>query len=222
VKVIQQIVTDVDNTILRAERRLRQVLRDLEREELFPQIRMRYDGVQALLGPEEQEKFYQLFLSERYLPLDEPFPGAAATLCALKEAGYRIVYLTGRHDAPGDSMRRGTERWLAEHGFPHPGDGSTLLIMKPRRGLDDRAFKEEALKEILRLGRVRAGIGDRPSDGEVYLRQGVPAILLQDNHYTLEELRSVGDDVHIVRNWSELKALLLGESELTAPAVGLV
>lgn len=205
------IVTDVDNTILRAERRLRRVLQELGQEKLFPQIKARYDGVKALLRPEEQEKFYKLFLSDRYLHLDEPLPGAAATLQALREAGYRIVYLTGRHDAPHDSMRGGTERWLVEHGFPHPGDGSTLLIMKPKRGMDDRAFKKEALKEILELGHIRAGIGDRPSDGEAYLRHGVGAIQILSDHYPKDELRTMEDAVQAVRDWSELKALLLGE-----------
>ena len=211
---VEQIVTDVDNTILRAERRLLRTLRDLGQEELFPRMRARYDGVQALLGPEGTE----LFLSDRYLPLDEPLPGAAATLRALREAGYRIVYLTGRHDAPGDSMRRGTERWLAEHGFPHPGDGSTLLFMKPERGLDDSAFKEEALREILKLGHVRAGIGDRPSDGEAYLRLGIPAILLQSDHHSADELRTAKGEVWIVRNWIELERLLLREGVVDRPA----
>jgi len=212
------IVTDIDNTILRADRRLLRVLRDLGREELFPEIRARYDGVPALLGAKERERFYRLFLSERYLPLDEPLPGAAETLRALRRAGGRIIYLTGRHDAPGDSMRRGTERWLAEHGFPHPADGSTLLWMKPERGLDDLRFKEEALEEILRLGPVRAGIGDRPSDGEAYLRLGIQAILLQGDRYSADELRTVGGEVWIVRSWIELEGLLLGEGGVDRPA----
>ncbi|MFQ6117263.1 MAG: HAD family hydrolase [Candidatus Bipolaricaulia bacterium] len=212
-----QIVTDVDNTILRAERRLWRVLRDLGWEESFPQLEGDYEGAKGLPNP---ELFYRLFLSERYLELDEPLPGAAATLRALKEAGHRIVYLTGRHDAPDDSMRRGTARWLAEHGFPHPGDGSTLLWMKPKRGLDDRRFKEEALEEILQLGPVRAGIGDRPSDGEAYLRRGVPAILLRNGRCPLDGLRALKGEVLIVHDWSELAGLLLGEGEFDSRGGG--
>ncbi|MGQ9478189.1 MAG: HAD family hydrolase [Candidatus Bipolaricaulia bacterium] len=211
---MKQLVTDIDNTILRTERRLRKVLEELGWEGLFSQIQARYDGVKALLKPEEQELFYRLFLSERYLWLDEPLPGAAEALQALREAGYRIVYLTGRHDAPGDSMRAGTEAWLEEHGFPHPGDGSTLLWMKPKRGLDDRDFKGEALKEILKLGPVRAGIGDRESDIEAYLNYGIPAILVRGDHYSRGAPRegpcSIEAGVKVVRDWWELKALLLG------------
>lgn len=202
------IVTDVDNTILQAERRLWRVLRELGWEEFFPQMQADYEGAKGLPAP---ERFYRLFLSERYLGLDEPLPGAAEALRALRGRGYKIIYLTGRHDAPHDSMRRGTERWLAEHGFPHPGDGSTLLLMKPRRKLEDRAFKEEALAEILKMGPVRAGIGDRPSDGQAYLRWGIPAILLQNDHYSPEELGAAGDGVRVVSNWAELQQLLLGE-----------
>lgn len=208
----ESIVTDIDNTILRTERRLRRVLEELGWEELFPRIRARYDGVKALLGPEEQEAFYRLFLSERYLHLDEPLPGAAEALRSLQEAGYRIVYLTGRHDSPGDSMRRGTELWLAEHGFPHPGDGSTLLWMKPGRGLDDQRYKEEALGEILKLGSVRAGIGDRPSDIEAYLSHGIQAFLVRSDHSPRARLDLVQAGVRVVRDWKELKSLLLGSS----------
>jgi hypothetical protein len=206
----EQIVTDIDSTILRTERRLKRVLHELGWEELFPQLHARYDGVKALLGREEQERFYQLFLSNRYLKLDEPLPGAAEVLQALQGADYRIVYLTGRHDAPEDSMRRGTEEWLAEHGFPHPQDGSTLLLMKPRRRMDDRGFKEEALKEILKWGPVRAGIGDRPSDVEAYLSQGIRSIIIWGDHYPRDRLRAVGNQAEMVRDWIELKALLLG------------
>ncbi len=226
----ESIVTDIDNTILRTERRLRKVLEELGWEELFPQIRARYDGVKALLSPEEQDRFYGLFLSECYLHLDEPLPGAAQALRALQEAGYRIIYLTGRHDAPGDSMRRGTELWLAEHDFPHPGDGSTLLWMKPRRGLDDRQFKEEALQEILKLGPVRAGIGDRPSDIEAYLSRGIPAILVRGSPRgepqgsgprgaplggglaPWDRLQEVEARAKVVHDWTELLALLRGSS----------
>jgi phosphoglycolate phosphatase-like HAD superfamily hydrolase len=205
-----QIVTDIDNTILNSEPRLRRTLQELGLEELLPELLARYDGVKALLKPEEQEKFYQLFLSERYLHLDEPLPGAAEALRALREAGYRIVYLTGRHDAPGDSMRRGTELWLVEHGFPHPGDGSTLLRMKPRRGMDDRQFKEEALRELAKLGSLHAGIGDRPSDIEAYLHYGIPAILIRgDDRHPGDGVRAVAGGVEVVRDWSELEALLL-------------
>ncbi len=207
---VEQLVTDIDNTILRTERRLRKALEEIGREELFPQLRARYDGVKALLNPEEQEAFYRLFLSERYLHLDEPLPGAAEALRALREAGYRIVYLTGRHDSPEDSMRLGTELWLVEHGFPNPGDGSTLLWMKPKRGLDDRQFKEAALKEILQLGPVRAGVGDRPSDIEAYLSCGILAILVRGDHYPRDGPRAVEAGAQIVRDWSELSALLLG------------
>ncbi len=212
------IVTDVDNTVLRAERRLWKVLQKLGWEELFPKMRDRYDGVKSLLKPEGQEQFYKLFLSDRFLELDEPLPGAAEALRAFQEAGYRIAYLTGRHDAPGDSMRRGTERWLVHHGFPHPGDGATLLFMKPRRGMDDRAFKEGALSEIAGLGRIRAGIGDRPSDAEAYLQMGIPAILIQGDHYPADGRRAAREGVQVVRDWKELERLLFKRDGLTAPS----
>jgi len=219
---VEQLVTDIDSTILRTERRLWMVLKELGREELFPELRSRHDhdGVKALLKPGEQERFYQLFLSERYLSLDEPLPGAAEALQVLRETGYRIVYLTGRHDSPGDSMRRGTELWLAERGFPHPGDGSTLLWMKPKRGLDDRRFKEEALEEILKLGPVRAGIGDRPSDAEAYLRFGIEPIIIRGRCLEPEKLQSVRTRMRVrsVQSWEEIVALLL--SSPLAPSLG--
>lgn len=206
----EQIVTDIDNTILNSEPRLRRTLQQLGLEELLPELLARYDGVKALLKPEEQELFYRLFLSERYLHLDEPLPGAAAALHALKEAGYRIVYLTGRHDGPGDSMRSGTEAWLEEHGFPRPGDGSTLLWMKPRRGIDDRRFKEEALRALAKLGPLRAGIGDRPTDMEAYLSQGMLAFLIRgDDRCPGDGLRPEPGRVAVVRDWLELQALFL-------------
>ena len=203
------IVTDIDSTISNARRRLEAVLRRLGRVELLDQGR-RYRGwVQEQLEGAEREAFLRWFLSDLYLELDEPLPGAAATLRELNEQGIMVVYLTGRHDAPGDSMRAGTERWLREHNFPTPDGEQTRLVMKPRRGLDDQEFKTAALEEITSWGEVLAGIGDRPEDARAYAAHGILPLMLCNEFHSPEELQRAADGVQVARDWGELRAILL-------------
>jgi len=204
------IVTDIDSTISNARRRLEAVLRRLGRVELLNQGQ-RYRGwVQEQLAGAEREAFLRWFLSDLYLELDEPLPGAAATLRELSERGIMVVYLTGRHDTPGDSMRAGTERWLREHGFPAPDpDGERArLVMKPQRGLDDQEFKTAALEEITGWGEVLAGIGDRPEDARAYAAHGIPPLRLCNEFHSPEELKRAAEGVRVVRDWAELRAIL--------------
>ena len=205
------IVTDIDSTISNARRRLETVLRRLGRAELLDQER-RYRGwVQERLTGAEREAFLRWFLSDLYLELDEPLPGAAATLRELNEHRIMIVYLTGRHDAPGDSMRAGTERWLREHGFPIPANKQARLVMKPQRGLDDLEFKTAALEEITSWGEVLVGIGDRPEDARAYAAHGVLPLMLCNEFHSPEELRQAADGVQVARDWAELREILFQE-----------
>ena len=100
------------------------------------------------------------------------------------------------------------ERWLAEHGFPVPNGANVRLVMKPQRGLDDAAFKAEALSEITRWGTVLVGIGDRPEDAHAYIRHGIRPILLCSELYSPTRLREAVDGGWIVRDWHELRGLL--------------
>src|SRR5215813_205705 len=71
---------------------------------------------------------------------DEPIHEVIATVCALHEAGAKIVYVTGRSDA----IVTKTQRWLAKYGLP-VGD---IYMRKAGDHRHDDIVKRELLDQI--------------------------------------------------------------------------
>ncbi len=203
------LVTDIDNTIADTRGRLRRSLRAVGREEVFAETADQFGGFDDYLAPEEEEEFWRVFLSGKFLHHDRPAPGAAEFLGELKEEGVEIFYLTGRHDQAGDSMRAGTEAWLRENDFPDPAEAGISLFMKPTRKKNDREFKLELLEEKLStkspsVGAI--GIGDHPDDAFVYNRVGIRPVLLNWlGLFSPEELRNSASRAKVVASWPELE-----------------
>lgn len=203
------LVCDVDNTICDTRPRVRRCLEAIGRGEVFAAGSRRYGGFKAFLSPEELERFFRVFLSERFLALDEPLAGAAETLHAWTREGRVLVYLTGRHDAPGDSMRAGTLRWLEEHGFPVPNGVDVRLMMKPRRPMQDIAHKRAALARLGAEGLdLQVGLGDLPQEGPLYAAFGLrPILIRQLGLFGEEELRTAPGIV-VAEDWRQVRAAL--------------
>ncbi|MBS3786987.1 hypothetical protein KGY79_02185 [Candidatus Bipolaricaulota bacterium] len=207
-------VTDIDNTIADTRDRLRRSLEEIDRVEVYGETADRYGGFGEYLDEEEEERFWNLFLSNRFLHLDSPAPGAAKFLQKIKDEGVKIIYLTGRHDEEGDSMRPGTESWLEEYGFPSPSVTGVKLFMKPRRKTNDRKFKLAKLqKEFSEKSRLKEiiGIGDHPDDALVYNRVGIRSVLLDWlGLFSNQELQNSASGVKIVEDWQELEREFYG------------
>ncbi|MFB6291609.1 MAG: HAD family hydrolase [Candidatus Bipolaricaulia bacterium] len=205
-------ITDVDNTIADTRNRLRRSLAEIKREEVFAETADRFGGFEDYLDGEEEEAFWNLFLSDKFLHMDEPAPGAAEFLRKLKSEGVSIVYLTGRHEGNGSSMKSGTETWLEEHGFPSPNHAKVSLFMKPLRKMDDKEFKLAKLQEEFSVKSESGeaiGVGDHPNDALVYSRVGVRPILLNWlGMFTNQELLNSASEVTVVEDWQELETKL--------------
>ena len=98
------------------------------------------------------------FFSDEYVAWDDPMPGATDLVQACYNKGMHIVYL----DWSGCKMRQGTEQALCRCGFPYEID-RTVLFTKPNFGMDDTAYKMDALEEIQKLTIV-ARIDNEPAN----------------------------------------------------------
>lgn len=203
------LVCDIDNTIADARPRLARSLEAIGRPELVPTAFNDYGGFEPFVSKAERQSLFRIFLSERFIDVDEPLPRAADVLRAWVERGHRLVYLTGRHDGSGDSMRAATEDWLRRHGFPRPDDAHVALRMKPRRGAGDTAYKRDALTEICQSHRPMAGIGDLPYEGELYGEFGLQPILTAElGLIPADDLAASHPTALVVRNWAEIEQAL--------------
>jgi len=105
------------------------------------------------------------FLSNKYITLDRPYKDSFIFVKYLYKKGYTIIYFTGRHDMPNDSMRAGTEYMLRVNHFPFSKE---LLIMKPDKKIEDEEYKSTKIKEIISKYKIKAIIDDLPRVCEFY------------------------------------------------------
>lgn len=104
------------------------------------------------------------FFDNNYLLLDQANAGAVDYVRAVIQRGGTAVYLTGRWE----EMRPGTERSLAQMGFP-PANGRNIgLMMKPDRTQSDIDFKKVAFNNIAALGTVVGGFENEPANVNAY------------------------------------------------------
>ncbi|MBL7206385.1 MAG: hypothetical protein ISS36_02170 [Candidatus Aenigmarchaeota archaeon] len=191
------VVVDIDGTVADCCERKFKSLHDsgvhiLETEDFF---------VDSHLTPEQLKTFLSIFLSNKYIHLDEPVPYAAEVLQRLEKSGKRIVYLTARHDSDSeDSMRWGTIQWLKRYNFPLDTDH---LFMKIDKGESNRECKEREMREISGLGNVYAGIGDMREDADVYLKFTSNCVLLTTFHPE-SEYEGLDKRVKLVDDWQQI------------------
>ena len=209
---LDKFITDIDNTIADTTARLRRSLKEVGREEVYDKTSGQFGGFSDYMDAEELERLWGIFLSGRFLYLDEPVPDAAGFLTQLVEDDVDLVYLTGRHDDTGDTMRPGTVDWLEKNGFPPPGQDGAELYMKPERSMNDMEFKLDCLEELLRKspGSERlVGVGDHPNDAIAYRRSGVkPYLLTWPDLFDRDELEASAEGVEVVENWKGLEEKL--------------
>ncbi|MCM8787645.1 MAG: hypothetical protein NC935_06280 [Candidatus Omnitrophica bacterium] len=120
------------------------------------------DKEKADLVNETLKKILNVFLSNTYLILDEPYPTAVFFTNAIVKK-YFILYLTGRHHEEGDSMKAGTLYSLRVHHFAF-GEKSQQLIMKPGKTLEDIAFKLDTIKRLNKEFNIVAFFDDVPAN----------------------------------------------------------
>jgi len=109
------------------------------------------------------------FFTDEYCDHDCATAGAPEFLAALRRAGARIAYCTGRPEL----MRRGTCRSFERFGFPPAGEDGVVLLMKPSADDVDDDFKRDVQPRLRELGTVFAAFDNEPSHVNGY-RVGFP------------------------------------------------
>ncbi|MCK6456117.1 MAG: hypothetical protein L6Q92_06260 [Phycisphaerae bacterium] len=136
----------------------------------------------------------------------QPLRGSVETLKTLASR-YGLLYLTAR---PGSLMAK-TRTWLERHGFP-----SAPLITTPSIGgsLAPRRFKDRKLMELRRnWPNLLIGIGNANSDSEAYAKNGLLALIIDD-----EDDNRFRSHAVVLRDWRMVRAFFdANEAVLAEP-----
>jgi len=201
------LVVDIDGTIADIRQRKYLSVREFNDNVLYEDIIHTY-SIDHVVDDKNIEKFFEVFLSDKYMHTDKPIEGAAESLQELSNE-YNIVYLTGRHDEAEDSMKNGTLKWLEEHGFPVPNDEDIKLFMKSSRKMKDVKYKQDSLNDMIKWG-IRAGIGNNPSDHKAYTESGIYSIIIDDPELR-DRVRKEG--IKTLKSWDEIKRKITEENK---------
>lgn len=121
--------------------------------------------VRAHRGP--VRRFWEeRFFTNAFCRHDLPVSGASAFVRAVRAAGARIAYVTGR---PA-SMEEGTLEVLRRFEFPLPDGKTTWLLMKPGEALRDDAWKAIARDAVDAIGPVVLAFDNEPAHVNAYAR----------------------------------------------------
>ncbi len=114
------------------------------------------------------------FFTSEYCRVDEAVAGAVAFVSAVRSAGGRVLYVTGRHEG----MRAGSVDCFARVGLPVPDGEAVQLWMKPTLEEDDDDFKARVHAELPRAGVVQAVFDNEPTHVNDYQRSLPDALVI--------------------------------------------
>ncbi|WXG44735.1 MAG: hypothetical protein WED04_12010 [Promethearchaeati archaeon SRVP18_Atabeyarchaeia-1] len=160
-----------------------------------------------ILRKEQRNKFYDVFLSGRYMDLDVPVKGSVEVLNRLKFAGLGIIYLTGRHHSRGNSLKSETLKTMLHYGYPMPDKAGVMLYLKPDKMSSTHEFKRRALERLARRIDLVVGVDDEPEDVKV-MTEIVPLVIgvALSSQSAKEILSKV--KVPIARDWLEVESIM--------------
>ncbi len=150
----------------------------------------------------------------------KPMPQAAKIVKELAGGGYSIIYLTHRPDL----LANKSKKWLTDKGFIR----SPLLVSSLKQSIGDSGkFKTARLKELKKeFPNIRLGIGDKISDVEAYVANGMTAYLIpnydredddaDDFRKLAKKIRRLDKRIHVVDGWDEIRAGVLDGKAFSA------
>lgn len=177
---VPHVVFDLDDTLFLVRPRKQAIFRELARGtgELalatalinLADTAIPYDVVDALatVGIEAPHQvapiksaFFDRFFNGDYTAHDEPNVGAATYVERLRQAGAKVVYLTGRPE----EMQPRTLDTLAANGFPTCPITTDLILKSTAESvLGDAEFKGVKAQEIAARGPVLAAFDNEPAN----------------------------------------------------------
>lgn len=129
------IIYDIDNTLVDASERYKLSLIE---SGLDPNINIRKIPIS------ERNKFWKVFLSNKYMHLDKPDHQEIKKLNSKYGAGYGIILVTGRPE----TLKKDTIEQLMQFGIKYHA-----LIMRPKNNREpDRIYKVKLIKEMINMG----------------------------------------------------------------------
>lgn len=187
------VVFDLDSTLLDNKPRQARILAEYGREHGVPALAgsraehwKSWDFREAMRNaglPEAEidvhveryrEHWRERFFTSEYCCIDEALAGAVPFVQAVRAAGARVLYVTGRHEG----MRAGSEACFARVGLPMPDGDTVQLWMKPSLEEDDDHFKARVHADLPRAGAVQAVFDNEPTHVNDYLRSLPEALVI--------------------------------------------
>jgi hypothetical protein len=140
-----------------------------------------------------------------------PMPGAAKAVTDLART-YSVIYLTHRPDL----LTGKSKDWLSENGFPR----APLLVSELKDVFDSGKYKTGRIKDLRKeFPGLSIGIGDKFSDAEAYVDNGLQAYLIphyerdtddaKDLEKVAAQVRKLDGRIQVVDNWDEVRAGIL-------------
>jgi len=119
------------------------------------------------LAGEKRRRFWEVFLSEKYLHLDTPNEEYIEKLKEYKAQGYRVVILTGRPER----LRGATEEQLRAFGIEYDE-----IVFRPEGDYSkDHEFKARELAKLMQRYAIEAVYDDSEAVVEAASRLGIGA-----------------------------------------------
>ncbi len=137
----------------------------------------------------------------------KPMEGSVEMMKKIAEQ-YSVIYLTHRPDL----LTHLSKNWLRKHGYPR----GVLLVSTIKQVLGGSGdFKTGRLMDVrVKYPNISLGIGDKLSDAEAYVANGMTAYLIpyykkksKDMRRMARDIRLLGDQegLQVVRNWQEIE-----------------
>jgi phosphoglycolate phosphatase-like HAD superfamily hydrolase len=120
-------------------------------------------GVDPALRTAVEAFWKERFFDNGWVGHDTPYPGVPEFLRELKAEGFRLVYLTGRHET---GMAAGTRRSFEAHGLPAGPD--EVFLFKPTFEENDHVFKAAACARVAALGSVVVSVDNEPANVNLF------------------------------------------------------
>ena len=136
----------------------------------------------------------------------------SARVAKLIAKRYGLIYLTHRPDL----LTRKSKLWLQDNGYPR----GPLLVSELKQAFGDSGkFKTAKLKDIRKaFANVRIGIGDKLSDAQAYVDNGMKAYLIPHYKQKPKDMRKMAREIRrlrghgrlqVVDNWQQIEAGIL-------------
>jgi predicted secreted acid phosphatase len=197
------LVTDLDNTLIDSRARFNLAVSEATG---YPQAITHQMSNTKSLTKDQRNKFYDVFLSGKYMDLDVPVKGSVETLKKLRAMGFGIVYLTGRHHSQEESLKYETLKTLSHYGYPIPDNSSVMLYMKPSKMSPTNEYKRNVLERLVRNMSIAVGVDDEENDLQVMVDL-IPLVIGVCLSVRVRlELSSL--NIPLAKNWFEVESIM--------------